>query len=161
MAEQTGLYVTSKFASAIQNQPDVSHNGGRVRSVSDRMASTDAANGDTIHLARLPSNAVLHANSKMWHGDFGTGITFDIGTFNLNTGADDDDSIASAVDVATAAAGVELMSTATAIANHGKRLWEIAGQSQDPGGEIDIKVTIGGGDPGAAALAWEILYTID
>lgn len=159
MAEQTGLYVTSKFAKAIQSQPPVSHNGGRMRSVTDRMVAVDAAQGDTIHLAKLPSNAVIHAGSTLWHDDFGTGVTLEIGTYNARGIADDDDALATGVDVAAAAGSKALLGSP--VTDHGKALWELAGLNQDPGGEIDIKALIGGANPDSAGLAWNIVYTID
>jgi hypothetical protein len=47
------------------------------------------------------------------------------------------------------------------VLNHGKALWELAGLTSDPGGEIDIKGTLQDADPGAFGMAWEIVYTID
>lgn len=160
MAEQVGKYVTAKLASAIQSQPDVSHNGGRVRAVVDSMTAVDAAQNDTIHLATLPSNAVLLPSSTIYHDDFGTGVTLDIGTFDVNgSNADDDDSISADADVATAAGSFAVMDSV--VTRAGMRLWELAGAASDPGGDIKIKATIKDGNPGSAGMAWQLHYTID
>lgn len=159
MAEQVGSLVTTHFAQTLQSQPAVAHNGGRLRSVTDYMVAVDAAENDTVHMAKLPSNAVIHHTSKIWFDDFGTSVTLDIGTFNVNgSTADDDNSINDGVDVATAAGSADLLSGFT---KHGKYLWELAGASADPGGLIDIKATIKDANPGSAGMAWEIVYTVD
>ena len=63
----------------------------------------------------------------------------EIGTFNVSGGSDDVDSMNTGLDIAAANAGANMV---LEIANWGKYLWEIAGESSDPGGFIDIKLTL-------------------
>lgn len=160
MAEHTGTYVTGKFDQAIQDQPSVAHNGGRVRAVVDRIASTDAAQNDTILLARLPSNAVILPTSKVYHSALGASVTADVGVRATKTGdfTIDPNGLSDGADVSSAGS-FDLLDSITA--NAGKRLWEYTDASADPGREIDIYLSLVDANPAAGTVAWEIHYTID
>lgn len=157
--DAVGQYVTTKFNGAtIQDQPPVSHNGGRVRTVIDHMVSVDLAENATILMARLPSNAVLHPQSEVHFDDMGTGVTLDIGTANATGGTDDPDAINAGIDVASAAGSAALFANIT---DHGKALWELAGLSSDPGGNIDVYGSLVDANPDAGDLSWCLYYSID
>lgn len=91
--------------------------------------------GTTLYLARLPSNAVIHPDSKVWFDDFGGTGTMDIG------GVNDDDILAADIDVSGAAGSSDLLARPDHT-DYGKELWDLFGLTEDPGGNLDIIATI-------------------
>lgn len=114
-------------------------------------------------VARLPSNARIHGLSRIAFDDLAsTGSpTLDIGTFGVdgNVTTDDDDALNDGIDVATAAGTANVIKD---IANYGKKLWEFAGETTDPGGFIDIKITLKDAAVNAAGtITTTIVYSVD
>lgn len=107
------------------------------------VGSADSANS-TYAVARLPSNARILGSSKIYSDDLASSgaPTMDIGVFNLSgqtTITDDDDAINSGIDVATATDAAFV----SGIENYGKKLYEfVSGQTTDPKGNLDIKLTL-------------------
>lgn len=97
----------------------------------------------SVHvLARLPSNARLKPGSTLYYSAL-TGLTsYSVGLgvngaiVNAKTAA-----LVSAEDIHLA--GSVLLSKAIAAGSLGKKLWDLAGYSSDPGGMIDIIGTTG------------------
>lgn len=140
--------------------------GGRVRYWREtvEVGSADSATS-TYHMARLPSNARLCGSSTISWDDLASAgaPTLDIGVFNP-TGrtviTDDADAINDGLDAATLTTGAKVVKT---IDNYGKRLWEfVNGQTTDPGGHLDVKISlldaavnVGG------TIMIELYYTLD
>ena len=62
-------------------------------------------------------------------------------------------------ETATAVRSVEFLKN---LADIGKYLWDIAGESSDPGGFIDIKLTVDDADlDTAGTIAGEIFYSME
>lgn len=125
---------------------DVRKGGGRVRLFTGTLEVDAAASiNSTYHLARLPSDAVILDRSQLIHDDLQTtgAPTFDIGVFNLpgeTRITDDDDAINDGITIAAAGAP-SILKTPVDQAN--KFLWEhVAGQTVDPGGLLDVKITL-------------------
>lgn len=98
----------------------------------------------TYVMGRLPSASRLGDLSRLYFDDLAsTGSpTVDIGVRYVNRlGATvtDDDAIRADIDVATAAGSAQFVAN---IADYGKRLWELAGLTEDPVSHMDILVTI-------------------
>lgn len=97
----------------------------------------------TYHMARIPTNVRISNLSEIAFDDLAsTGSpTFDIGLFAIDGNVtSDDDAINDGIDVATAASnGTKMVKDA---ANIGKYAWELAGESSDPGGMLDLKITL-------------------
>lgn len=94
-----------------------------------------AANAGSVYsLCNLPSNAIIHGMSRVkWDDLASTGApTVDIGI----TG--DADAINDTLNV-TAAGSADLLKDH---ANAGKPLWQVAGLSADPGGEIKMTASL-------------------
>ena len=152
----------------------VGKQGGRVRIIQDNfeVAAEDVTDiGDIIRLARVPVNARIHsiqiANDDL---DSGAGaLAADLGIYDPNNGnaVKDADAFASAIGqlAAATAFGTELRweSGVNGIDTLGKKLWELAGDSEDPGGEYDIALTLtaGASTPAAGTIAFIILYVVD
>lgn len=124
--------------------------------------SAAASDTSTYHMGRLPSAARLMPQSMIGFDDLAsTGApTLDVGTFNVAGGtADDVDSINDGLTPATASNGTFLIKD---VAKWGQRMWEIAGASSDPGGFIDIYVTMDDADTNTGGtLSVSLVYTLD
>ena len=124
--------------------------------------SADSVNS-TYLMARLPSNARLLAASRIYTDDLSaSATTIDIGVFNLSgqsTITDDDDAINNGIDVGTVTDAAFVLG----IENYGKKLYEfVSGQSEDPKGDLDIKLTIkDNASTIAGTITVEIFYTLD
>jgi hypothetical protein len=97
----------------------------------------------TYTMARLPMKARITNLSRLAHDDLAsTGSpTFDIGLFPVGTNfTANDDAINDGIDVATAAAAD--VAVVKDPANIGKYVYELAGESADPGGFADLKITL-------------------
>ncbi len=122
-----------------------------------------AADSDTSTylIAHLPSNARIHDQSWIGYDDMAsTGApTLDVGTFNAIGGSDDVDAINDGLTVATAARTVPFIKI---LADIGKYLWDLAGETSDPGGFIDIKLTMDDADVNiGGTVAGEIFYSME
>lgn len=146
-------------------QPEPGIAGGAVKSWVEtvEVGSADSATS-TYLMARLPSNAVILGASKLYGDDLASAgaPTLDIGVFNLDGKSvitDDDDALNDGIDAASA------IDTAVVkdVANYGKKLWEhINGQTEDPKGELDIKLTLKDADVNVGGtLTIELFYTLD
>lgn len=164
MAEYAGPKTTSKLDAAVQDLINVSNHGGRTRCVVDAISADTAwAQNDTILLARLPSSAVIHTSSRILHEAFGSSVTGDVGIFN-QSGKNDitNDPNALADGQSMASAGGFNLFTGVAVDLIGRPLWEIAGLSEDPVTEFDIKLSLLNANPtDDAAVGWTIHYSVD
>ncbi|PJN96875.1 hypothetical protein CNY89_00025 [Amaricoccus sp. HAR-UPW-R2A-40] len=104
-----------------------------------------AASANTQYrLGRIPTTAaIIGGLSKIYWDDLAsTGSpTIDVGLKAVNANVTTDvDALNDGLDVATAAGSASLIKD---IANYGKQAWEfVAGVTADPGGELDLIVTI-------------------
>lgn len=107
------------------------------------VAAAAAASAASVYtMARIPSNARIHGLSTVAFDDLAsTGSpTLDFGLKavdgNITT---DDDCLNDGVDCATAAGTAKLVKSHE---NYGKRAWEYTAETADPGGLLDVIVTI-------------------
>ncbi len=112
---------------------------------------------------RIPSIARITGFSKVHFDDLAsTGSpTLDIGLFNVNNNiTDDDDALNDGIDVFTAAGSSAVVKD---ISNYGKRAWEfVNGQTSDPGGELEVKITLKDADTNTGGtVTLELSYIID
>lgn len=105
--------------------------------------TADASATSTYTMARLPMTARITNLSRLAHDDLASGgsPTFDIGLFAVGENfTSDDDALNDGINVATSAASdVPVMKDP---ANIGKYVWELAGESSNPGGMADLKITL-------------------
>lgn len=102
------------------------------------------AQNSTHKFMRFDSNTRLHALSRIYWGDFSSAAspTIDVGLASVNNNFGAAVPTALTQDLAGATATPAGASLLLAPANSGKMLWELAGLSSDPGGQIDVYVTI-------------------
>ena len=119
--------------------------------------ATAASDTSTYHIAHLPSNARISGASHLsWDDQASTGApVLEIGTFNVSGGSDDVDSMNTGLDLAAAGIRIGML---LEIANNGKYLWEIAGESSDPGKFIDIKLTLDDADVNAGGTISGVVF---
>lgn len=155
----SNLITNSDATPAVMN--DVGVAGGRMRVCADNFESGALATGNTVALCRLPVNARVYS-IKMSNDDLGTTVPADLGIYTTAAVAKDIDAFASAVALGTAASDVELRYEAANISTNGDKLWELAGDTSNPGGEYDIAFTAGTVSGGATGtISFQVYYTID
>lgn len=146
--------------------------GGRVRVATDNIAVTTAdfdADGDTVVLAALPSNARIH--SIIFGNDsLAATMTANIGLYDWTKEAGlgaviDEDYFASALDVAAANGHIQVVGesdNAVSINEFGDRLWEIDNETTDPGGHYAVVLTAASAATTGASgdVSYAIYYTV-
>jgi hypothetical protein len=111
--------------------------------------ANDAA-GTVVKVGKIPSSAIILPSSTLLYGAV-TGASINFGT------PDDADCFMAAHSIA--AAGSASAINAVAIANKAKRVWELAGLTNDPCREMDLLLTTtADATPGAAVAC---LFQID
>ena len=140
------------------------HGTKRVAMGTVALVAGDLSQDDTV----MPSNAAIVA-IKLFNDDLdsGTTNTCDVGVFSESDGtftALDDDAYASAItDLRAAVTGVgtDVTFEARNIDKLGQRVWEDAGQSEDPGGHLFIGLTFDAAGDTAGDLSFVIEYVVD
>jgi hypothetical protein len=134
------------------------------------VATGETDSGDIIVLARIPANATVQAILICGDAlDTGSALIFDVGLYRttgvvLDADAYDTDFADLQSAVAPASAVDARYLTATDATDMGQRAWESGGLTTDPGGQLDIALTVTTAPatiPTAATLGYEIRYTID
>lgn len=106
--------------------------------------TANATSGSTYTLARInSSDRIIGGLSKVYFDDLTSSgsITLDIGLYAVNSNiTSDPDALNDGVNAASAAGSASVVKD---IANYGKRAWEyVSGQTSDPGGQFDVKVSL-------------------
>jgi hypothetical protein len=117
---------------------------GRQITLTATVEAAAAASANTVYVThRIPTRArIIGGLSKVYFDDLAsTGSpTIDIGIkavdANITT---DNDALNDGIDVFTAAGSASLIKD---VANYGKQAWEFSSATSDPGGSVDITVTI-------------------
>lgn len=136
--------------------------GGRVRALVDTVEVTaGASTGSTYVLARVPAAAYpLPASRLHWDDMAASGSpVLQVGLVGSQI-TDDPDAFRTGLDASSAGIGVGLLSSVTLA---GRAFWQFAANTTvNPGGELDLVVTLGG-DPALAggSLSLELYYALD
>lgn len=151
---------------------EVGLSGARMRVAWDEFEVTGAdfdAAADTVKLARLPANARIHDISVKCDAlDGGTDSAVDVGIYDVDGNAKDQDEFASAVTTFRAAVltWTELTNEARDIDGCTAELWSLAGYTafkDVPKGLLDIVLTQTAtvSNDADGTLMFRIIYTID
>lgn len=163
MATTKGNHITA-FDATPPETVNARLHGGVLKSAVDQFELADTANGDIHHVFRLPVEATLHS-VKMATDDLGSAGTIDIGFYKKNLDGTytvvDQDAIASAIDVNTAATALtEYRFEAADINTADQPAWELAGLSARPAyGDIYLSLTTPAGTTAVGTVAMQIAYT--
>lgn len=141
--------------------------GGRIRTQKGTFEVTGAQvtdDGDILRLCRVPSNAVINAIEIASDALGASGGTANVGLYEPDGTLLDEDAYASAITLLQAGGAMtRVENEARNIDNVGERVWQDAGLSEDPGGLLDICITIAStmGTPAAGTVSFNVEYTVD
>lgn len=123
-------------------RPSVDEKGARLRVTPLDITTTVAAvaTTDRLLLGRVPSNARLVDIGQVAYGAFGGAAALNIGFDHPKMTSGERTAAANKLWAAQSivAAGSRKLMHAVALADWSKRVWQLAGLTADPGGEMDI-----------------------
>ena len=122
------------------------------------LAAGDSTDNDIVMLAPIPSNAAV---PQLFIGSdtFGGSCTFNVGIYKTDGTVKDEDVFATSV--ADEAALTDVRFEAADLNTASQKLWELAGDSSDPGGYFYIAITFNATGGTAGTLAWNINYIVN
>jgi len=142
----------------VANDAALLHGVIRVAQGTIALAAGDSDNDDVVMLAPIPSNAVV---SQLFIGSdtLGGSCTFNVGIYTSAGVVKDEDVFATAVADAGAMADVRF--EAADINTAGKKMWELAGDSSDPGGVFYVAATMAAAGGTAGDMSFNIHYVVN
>ena len=123
------------------------------------LAAGDSTDNDIVMLAPLPSNSSVTA-IKVAADALGGSCTFNVGLYQTNGTVVDEDLYATSVADGTTAVA-DLRTEAADINTIGKKLWENAGASADPGGYYYVAATMAAAGGTIGTMSFIIHYVVD
>ena len=159
--------MTTKNTDLVANfeaSPQVANNSAELAGVlrtangSVELAAGDSTDNDIVMLAPIPSNASV---TQLFVGadELGGSCQYNVGIYTTAGVVKDEDVFATAVDVPAALA--DLRFEEANIDTSRKKMWELAGDSTDPGGYFYIAVTFSATGGTAGTMAWNISYVVN
>ena len=159
--------MTTKNTDLIANfeaSPQVANNAAELAGVlrtahgTVELAAGDSTDNDIVMLAPIPSNAAV---PQLFVGSdtFGGSCAFNVGLYKTDGTVKDEDVFATAVDVPAALA--DLRFEAADLNTGSQKLWELAGDSTDPGGYFYVAVTFSATGGTAGTMNWNIHYIVN
>ena len=159
--------MTTKNTDLVANfeaTPQVANNAAELHGVlrtahgTVELAAGDSTDNDIVMLAPIPSNAAV---TQLFVGasELGGSCQYNVGVYTSAGAVKDEDVFASAVDVPAAMA--DLRFEAADLNTGSKKLWELAGDSTDPGGYYYIAVTFSATGGTAETMNWNISYVVN
>ena len=118
----------------------------------------DSDDNDIVMLAPIPSNAAV-PSLFIGSDSLGGSCTFNVGIYTTDGSEKDEDVFASAVADAGAMADVRF--EAADINTAGKKMFELAGDTTDPGGYYYIAATMAAAGGTAGTMSWNISYVVN
>jgi len=122
------------------------------------LAAGDSTDNDIVMLAPIPSNASV-PTLFVGSDTFGGSCTFNVGIYTSAGVVKDEDVFATSV--ADAAAMADVRYEAADLNTGSKKLWELAGDSEDPGGYLYVAITFNATGGTAGTLNWNISYVVN
>ena len=156
--KNTDLVANFEATPQIPNNAAELHGVLRVAQGTVELAAGDSDNNDIVMLAPIPSNASV---PQLFIGSdtLGGSCTFNVGIYTTAGAVKDEDVFATAVADAGAMADVRF--EAANIDTAGKKMYELAGDSTDPGGYFYIAATMAADGGTAGTMSWNITYVIN
>ena len=122
------------------------------------LAAGDSTDDDIVMLAPIPTHATV-TSVRVGSDNLGGTCTFNVGFYTDEGVVVDEDALAT--DVADAAGLAELRYEAADINTTGQQVWELAGQSSDPGGIYYLAATFSATGGSAGDMAFIIEYVVN
>ena len=157
-SKNTDLVAYFEATPQIPNNAAELHGVLRVAQGTVELAAGDSDNNDIVMLAPIPSNASV---PQLFIGSdtLGGSCTFNVGIYTTAGAVKDEDVFATAVADAGAMADVRF--EAANIDTAGKKMYELAGDSTDPGGYYYIAATMAADGGTIGTMSWNITYVIN
>lgn len=134
------------------------HGVVRVASGNIALGTGDSGSGDIVMLAPIPTNASI-MSVQIGSDGLGGSCAFDVGIYTTAGVVKDADAFASAV--ADGAAIAEVRYEAADLNTTGQQLYELAGDSTDPGGFYYVAATMTAAGGTAGDMAFIINYVVN
>ena len=122
------------------------------------VAAGDSDDNDIVMLAPIPSKAAV-PSLFIGSDTLGGSCTFNVGIYTSAGVVKDEDVFASLV--ADAAGMADVRFEAANIDTAGKKMYELAGDSTDPGGYYYIAATMAADGQTAGTMSWNISYVVN
>ena len=159
--------MTTKNTNLVANfeaTPQVANNAAELAGVlrtahgTVELAAGDSTDNDIVMLAPIPSNASL---PQLFVGsdDLGGTCTFNVGLYKTDGTVKDEDVFA--LSVADDGAMTDVRFEVADLNTGSKKLWELAGDTSDPGGYFYVAVTFNATGGTAGTLNWNMNYVVD
>ena len=146
MANQESQLITDLTSTPIKKHQSIDVES-RVRTAIATVALTDAAATDVIRFVRVPSRARVEdvelVNDQIDSNGTPT-LTVDVGLYATNGGAAVNDNVFSSGNTSLHTASntfVDVLDNVAA-ADRAKQLWDLLGDSSDPGESYDVALTV-------------------
>tara|TARA_R110000822_G_scaffold283610_1_gene405102 strand:+ start:52 stop:531 length:480 start_codon:yes stop_codon:yes gene_type:complete len=144
--------------------PQVANNAAELAGVIRTASGTvellagDSTDNDIVMLAPIPSNASI---TQLFVGadSLGGSCTFNVGLYKTDGTVKDEDVFATLV--ADGAALADVRFEAADLNTGSQKLWELAGDSEDPGGYFYVAVTFAATGGDAGTMNWNIHYVVN
>ena len=156
--KNTDLVANFEASPQVANNSAELHGVLRTANGTVELAAGDSDNDDIVMLAPIPSNASV---SSLFIGSdtLGGSCTFNVGIYTTAGVVKDEDVFATAV--ADAAAMTDVRFEAANINTAGQKMYELAGDSTDPGGYYYVAATMAAAGGTAGTMSWNITYVVN
>ena len=159
--------MTTKNTDLVANfeaTPQVANNAAELHGVlrtahgTVELAAGDSTDNDIVMLAPIPSNAAV---TQLFVGasELGGSCTYNVGIYKSDGTVKDEDVFATSV--ADAAGMTDLRFEVADLNTGSQKLWELAGDSTDPGGYYYIALTFDATGGTIGTLNWNINYVVN
>ena len=154
----TDLVANFEASPQVLNNAAELHGVVRVAQGTVELAAGDSTDNDIVMLAPIPSNAAV---PQLFIGSdtFGGSCTFNVGLYTTAGAVKDEDAFATSV--ADAAGMTDVRFEAADLNTGSKKVWELAGDSSDPGGYYYVAITFDATGGTAGSLNWNINYVVN
>ena len=156
--KNTDLVANFEASPQVANNAAELHGVLRTANGTVELAAGDSDNDDIVMLAPIPSNASV---TSLFIGSdtLGGSCTFNVGIYTTDGTVKDEDVFATAV--ADAGAMTDVRFEAANIDTAGQKMYELAGDSTDPGGYYYIAATMAAEGGTAGTMSWNITYVVN
>ena len=156
--KNTDLVANFEASPQVANNAAELHGVLRTASGTVELAAGDSDDNDIVMLAPIPSNASV---SSLFIGsdNLGGSCTFNVGIYTTAGVVKDEDVFATLV--ADAAGMTDVRFEAANIDTAGQKMYELAGDSSDPGGYYYIAATMSAAGGTAGTMSWNISYVVN
>ena len=156
--KNTDLVANFEASPQVANNAAELHGVLRTANGTVELAAGDSDDNDIVMLAPIPSNASV-TNLFIGSDNLGGSCTFNVGIYTTAGAVKDEDVFATLV--ADGAGMADVRFEAANINTAGQKMYELAGDSSDPGGYYYIAATMSAAGGTAGTMSWNITYVVN